>query len=331
MKLGSLKDSKKLDGIPVVISKDNKKAVKIDNITPSIREALENWDEVSPKLEKIYSNLNCGKAAHAFDVDQNQFHSPLPRSFHWVDGSAFVHHIKLVRKARNAPIPGDLNTNPLVYQGGGDTFLAPREDIPLVDDSYGLDFESEVGIITDYVPMGTKKENAAKHVKLLVIINDVSLRGLIPGELAKGFGFYQSKPSSAFAPFAITPDELGSAWKNGKFQLPLNTDYNGKFFGRPNANEMMFSFYDLIEHLAKTRSLGHGTIIGSGTVSNEDPKSGSSCLAEKRMLETIETGKPTTPFMKEGDTVKIEMLNEKHENLFGTILQRVRKFNPSHK
>lgn len=331
MKLGSLKDFKKLDGIPVVVSKDNQKAVKVDHIVPSLREALENWDEISPKLEKIYDDLNSGKTLNAFPVDQNQFHSPLPRSFHWVDGSAFVHHIKLVRKARNAPIPEDLNTNPLVYQGGSDTFLAPREDIPLVNDSHGLDFESEVGVITDYVPMGTKKENAHKHVKLLVIINDVSLRGLIPGELAKGFGFYQSKPSSAFAPFAITPDELGSAWKDGKIQLPLNTDYNGKFFGKPNASEMMFSFYDLIEYLSLTRNLGHGTIIGSGTVSNEDPSAGSSCLAEKRMIETIETGKAITPFMKEGDTVKIEMLNEKHENLFGTILQRVRKFNPTHK
>jgi fumarylacetoacetate (FAA) hydrolase len=327
MKLGTLKD-KKLDGIPVVISQNNQKAVKVDHITPSLREALENWDLVSPKLEQIYKDLNAGKATNSFSVDENAFHSPLPRSFHWVDGSAFVHHIKLVRKARNAPLPEDLNTVPLIYQGGGDTFLAPREDIPLVQDSHGLDFESEVAVITDFVPMGTKKEQAHKHIKLIVIMNDVSLRGLIPEELARGFGFYQSKPSSSFAPFAITPDELGSAWKEGRIHLPLLTEYNGKFFGKPNAKEMFFSFYQIIEHIATTRSLGHGTIIGSGTVSNEDPAAGSSCLVEKRMIETIETGKAVTPFMKVGDSVKIEMFNEKHENLFGTIFQKVRKFTP---
>lgn len=325
MKLGTLKD-KKLDGIPVVVSKNNQKAVKVDHITPSLREALENWDQVSPKLEQIYKDLNDGKAANSFNVDENAFHSPLPRSFHWVDGSAFVHHIKLVRKARNAPLPEDLNTVPLIYQGGGDTFLAPREDIPLVQDSHGLDFESEVAVITDYVPMGTKKENVHQHIKLIVIMNDVSLRGLIPEELARGFGFYQSKPSSSFAPFALTPDELGNAWKDGRIHLPLNTDYNGTFFGKPNASEMFFSFFQIIEHIATTRNLGHGTIVGSGTVSNEDPAAGSSCLVEKRMIETIATGKPTTPFMKVGDTVKIEMFNEKRENLFGTIFQKVSKF-----
>ena len=327
MKLGTLKD-KKLDGTPVVVSRNNQSAVKVDHIVPSIREALENWDSISPKLEQIYKDLNDGKATNSFKVNENDFHSPLPRTFHWVDGSAFVHHIKLVRKARNAPLPEDLNTVPLIYQGGGDTFLAPREDIPLIQDSHGLDFESEVGVITDFIPMGTKKENVHKHIKLIVIINDVSLRGLIPEELARGFGFYQSKPSSSFAPFALTPDELGSGWKDGRVQLPLHTDYNGKFFGKPNAKEMFFSFYQIIEHIAATRSLGHGTIVGSGTVSNEDPSVGSSCLAEKRMIETIESGKPSTPFMKVGDTVKIEMFNEKHENLFGTILQKVSKFTP---
>lgn len=331
MKLGSLKDPKKLDGIPVVVSKDNKTAIKVDHIVPCLRVALEDWDNIAPKLEQVYKDLNAGKASNAFPVDENAFHSPLPRTFHWVDGSAFIHHIKLVRKARNAPLPEDIYTVPLVYQGGSDTFLAPREDVPLVEDRHGLDFESEVGVITDYIPMGTKKEDALKHIKLIVIINDVSLRGLIPEELARGFGFYQSKPSSAFAPFAITPDELGDAWKDGKVHLPLHTEYNGKFFGKPNANEMFFSFPQIIEHIAHTRSLGHGTIIGSGTVSNEDPTAGSSCLAEKRMIETIETGKATTPFMKDGDTVKIEMLNSKNENLFGTIYQKVRKFNPTHK
>jgi fumarylacetoacetate (FAA) hydrolase len=327
MKLGSLKD-KKLDGIPVVVSKNNQKAVKVDNIVPSIREAIENWDQTSPKLEQIYKDLNAGKASNAFSVNENDFHSPLPRSFHWVDGSAFVHHIKLVRKARNAPLPEDLNTVPLVYQGGGDTFLTPREDIPLIQDTHGLDFESEVGVITDFIPMGTKKDQIHKHIKLIVIINDVSLRGLIPEELARGFGFYQSKPSSSFAPFALTPDELGNAWKDGRVHLPLHTEYNGKFFGKPNAQEMFFSFYQIIEHIAATRNLAAGTIVGSGTVSNENPTVGSSCLAEKRMIETIETGKASTPFMKVGDTVKIEMLNQNNENLFGTIFQKVRKFTP---
>jgi len=323
MKLGTLKDPKKLDGIPVVVSRNNKIAKRVDDIVPSLREAIENWDHFAPKLEEVYKKLNEGKVKDAFDVDETKFHAPLPRSFHWVDGSAFIHHIKLVRKARNAALPEDLLKVPLVYQGGSDTFLAPRENIPLVDDSHGLDFESEVGVITDYIPMGTKAKDAAKHIKLLVIINDVSLRGLIPEELARGFGFYQSKPSSSFAPFALTPDELGDSWKDGRFQLPLLTDYNEKFFGKPNAREMHFSFYDLIQHLTLTRNLGAGTIIGSGTVSNEDPTTGSSCLAEKRTLETINNGKATTPFMKPGDQVKICMLNEKGDNLFGTILQNV--------
>ena len=331
MKLGSLKDSKNLDGVPVVVSKNNQLAVKVDHISPSLREALEDWDSVSPKLEQIYKDLNSGNSPNAFKVDESLFHSPLPRSFHWVDGSAFIHHIKLVRKARNAPLPEDIYQVPLVYQGGSDTFLAPREDIPLVDEKYGLDFESEVGVITDFVPMGTKAQDVHKHIKLIVILNDVSLRGLIPEELARGFGFYQSKPSSSFAPFALTPDELGTAWNEGRVHLPLHTEYNGKFFGKPNAKEMFFSFYQIIEHIAHTRSLGHGTIIGSGTVSNEDPTVGSSCLAEKLMIEIIESGKPSTPFMKDGDTVTIHMLNENNENLFGTIHQHVRKFNPIHK
>lgn len=326
MKLGTLKDSKKLDGIPVVISHDNQKAVKVDHILPCLRVAFEDWATYAPQLLNVYEQLNQGKAANSFAVKTTDFHAPLPRTFHWVDGSAFIHHIKLVRKARNAPLPEDLYQVPLIYQGGSDTLLAPNDPIPLVDDSHGLDFESEVGVITDYVPMGTKKEDALKHIKLLVILNDVSLRGLIPAELARGFGFYQSKPSTAFAPFAVTPDELGDSWKEGRFHLPLHTYLNGTLFGKPNAKEMYFNFAQIIEHICLTRALGAGTIIGSGTVSNEDPTVGSSCLVEKRMIETIETGKPTTPFMKVGDTVKIEMLSQKGENIFGTIEQKVVKF-----
>lgn len=326
MKLGTLKDSKKLDGIPVLVSKDNTQAVKIDHIIPCLRVALENWDHHARELQKLSDQLNAGKLTNTFRVQTQDFHAPLPRTFHWVDGSAFIHHIKLVRKARNAPLPEDLYQVPLVYQGGSDTLLAPNDPIPLVDDSHGLDFESEVGVITDYVPMGTKKEDALKHIKLLVILNDVSLRGLIPAELARGFGFYQSKPSTAFAPFAVTPDELGDSWKEGRFHLPLHTYLNGQLFGKPNAREMYFNFAQIIEHICLTRALGAGTIIGSGTVSNEDPTVGSSCLVEKRMIETIETGKPSTPFMKVGDTVKIEMFSPKGENIFGTIEQTVVPF-----
>lgn len=326
MKLGTLKDSQKLDGIPVLVSKNNSLAVKVDHIFPCLRVALENWKQYLPELQKLSEQLNSGKLSNSFKVRTQDFHAPLPRTFHWVDGSAFIHHIKLVRKARNAPLPEDLYQVPLVYQGGSDTLLAPNDPIPLVDDSHGLDFESEVGVITDFVPMGTKKEDALKHIKLLVILNDVSLRGLIPAELARGFGFYQSKPSTAFAPFAVTPDELGDSWKDGRFHLPLHTYLNGQLFGKPNAREMYFSFAQIIEHICLTRALGAGTIIGSGTVSNEDPTVGSSCLVEKRMIETIETGKPSTPFMKVGDTVKIEMLSPKGENIFGTIEQTVVSF-----
>ncbi len=324
MKFGSLKDLKKLDGIPVLVSRDNSKYVKIDDIVTSVREALENWDAVSKQLQDLYQQLNSSSIKNAETVDENLFHSPLPRTFHWVDGSAFVHHIKLVRKARNAPLPDDLYDVPLVYQGGGDTFLAPREGIPLIDESHGLDFESEVGIITDFIPMGTRQESALKHIKLLVIINDVSLRGLIPAELSRGFGFYQSKPSSSFAPFAVTPDELGSAWKEGRVHLPLNTEYNGSFFGNPDAKEMFFNFAKLIEHISYTRNIAAGTIIGSGTVSNEDASRGSSCLAEKRMIEQINEGKIKTPFMKAGDTVKIWMNDLSGKNIFGTIFQTVK-------
>ncbi|MGE3974395.1 MAG: fumarylacetoacetate hydrolase family protein [Bdellovibrionales bacterium] len=334
MKLGSLKPpviaSNKnsrvnLDGDPVLVSRDNTKALGIYNIVPSVREAVENWAALKPDLEKLYRELNEGRPAGTISVDEKQFHSPFPRSFQWVDGSAFIQHVKLVRKARNAAPPEDLLTNPLMYQGGSDSFLAPYEDIPMVDFSHGVDFEGEVCVVTDYVPMGTTPEQALKHIVLVMIANDVSLRGLIPAELAKGFGFLQSKPSSAFAPFAVTPDELGDAWKNGRLHLPLHSEYNGQWFGDPDAGEMHFHFGELIAHVAKTRDLGPGSIIGSGTVSNEDIKRGSSCLAEKRMLEQINEGKITTPFMKNGDTIKFEMIDKKGQNVFGTIFQAVKQ------
>lgn len=323
MKLASLKDPKSRDGHPLLVRRDNAVAISIKDITPSVREAVENWIEILPALKQKQLDLEAGKGT--FQVEWTQLHSPLPRTFQWADGSAFIHHIKLVRKARGAPLPETLLTVPLMYQGGSDAYLAPSEDIPMIDASHGVDFESEVAVVTGDVPMGITPEAALKHILLVMIVNDVTLRGLIPDELAQGFGFFQSKPSSAFGPFALTPDELAPHWKQGRLHLPLNTEYNGTFFGCPQAGEMHFHFGQLIAHAARTRDLKAGTIIGSGTISNDRPEVGSSCLVEKRMIEKIETGDFKTPFMREGDTVKIEMLTPTGENLFGTIFQKVRK------
>jgi len=257
-------------------------------------------------------------------IDLSKLLSPLPRAYEWIDGSAYINHVILVRKARGAEPPETLKTDPLVYQGGSGTFLAPTQDIEHFSEDFGIDFESEVGVILNDTPMGTKKENAGEHIKLIVILNDVTLRNLIPKELEKGFGFFVGKPSTSFAPFAITPDELGDSWKDGRVHLPLISTLNGKKFGDPDAGpEMWFSFYDLIEHVTKTRSLTAGTIIGSGTVSNQDESKGSSCLAEKRMLEKIKTGTMTTPFMKFGDTIQVEMFDKNGKSLFGKVDQKV--------
>ena len=274
-------------------------------------------------LEQLFNELEAGRRTDAFEVDEAEFHSPFPRAFQWADGSAFLHHVRLVRMARKAPIPDSLLTTPLMYQGGSDDFLPPHDGIPQVDFSHGTDFEGEVAVVTDFVPMGISPEAALDKVLLLMIANDVSLRGLIPEELAAGFGFFQSKPSSAFAPFALTLDEVGEAWKEGRLHLPLHVEYNCERFGDANAGEMHFHFGQLIAHAARTRNLSAGTIIGSGTVSNEDAAKGSSCLAEKRMIETIESGSAKTPFMKVGDQIKIEMRDERGHNLFGTINQKV--------
>ncbi len=322
MKLASLKSAHR-DGELIVVSKDNQRAVKASHVAPSLREAIENWSECKPKLEEIYNSLNDGKAEGAFPVDATNLHSPLPRAFQWADGSAFIHHIRLVRMARNAPLPETLETVPLMYQGGSDSFLAPLEDIPQIDFAHGTDFEGEVGVVLDDVPMGVSPEEALEKIILFVIINDVSLRGLIPEELAQGFGFFQSKPSSAFAPFAVTKDELNGSYQSGRIHLPLHVTYNGEFFGKANAGEMHFHFGQLIAHAARTRPLAAGTIIGSGTVSNENPEAGSSCLAEKRMLEKINEGAIKTPFMKVGDTIKMEMFDSHGRNIFGTIEQKV--------
>ncbi len=321
MKLGSLKSDSR-DGRLVVISKDNKKMVSAKAIADHLRLAIENWSQVKNDLESLYQQLNAGKVKSE-NVDENHFLSPLPRTFQWIDGSVFIQHIRLVRKSRKAPVPETLTTIPLVYQGTGDSFLAPREDIPQLNESYGTDFEGEVGVVVDDTPMGVTPEQALDHIILFVLINDISLRGLAPEELKRGFGFVQSKPSSSFAPFAVTCDELGQAWKEGRVHLPLLVDFNGQSFGKAFAGEMHFHFGQIIAHCARTRRLTAGTIIGSGTVSNEDLSRGSSCLVEKRTLEQIETGVPKQPYMKPGDQVTIKMLDTENQNIFGTISQKV--------
>ncbi|MGE0529007.1 MAG: fumarylacetoacetate hydrolase family protein [Bdellovibrionales bacterium] len=327
MKLGTLKSNTSRDGELIVVSRDNQRAIRARQIAPSLREAIETWKSSAPKLEELYAALNADpNMKGSFPVEPDHLHSPLPRTFQWADGSAFIHHIKLVRMARNAPLPETLETVPLMYQGGGDAFLAPTEDIPQIDFSHGTDFEGEVGVIVDDVPMGISPEGALKKIILFVLINDVSLRGLIPEELAQGFGFFQGKPSSSFAPFAVTENELAGAWIEGRIHLPLLVQFNGEFFGNADAGAMHFHFGQLIAHAARTRPLTAGTVIGSGTVSNEDTARGSSCLAEKRMLEKIHDGVIKTPFMKEGDTIKMEMWDREGRNIFGTISQKVVKY-----
>lgn len=326
MKLASLKSAQSKDGELVVVSQDNKFYSPASDICKNMLSAIESWDSVQPLLEKKYQDLNFGVATQKIEIKNfDIFDSALPRTWLFADGSAFVHHIKLVRQARKADLPETLFTVPLMYQGESGKFLAPTEDIPQIDFSHGTDFEAEVAVITDHVPMGVSAQQALQHIKLVVIMNDVSLRGLIPAELANGFGFFQSKPNNALSPFALTTDELGGAWKNGRICLPLQVKYNNEFFGKANAQEMHFHFGELIAHAAKTRPLAAGSLIGSGTVSNEDRTMGSSCLVEKRTLEQIETGEAKTPYMKAGDTVQIEMFNEKNQNLFGTILQKVKQ------
>jgi fumarylacetoacetate (FAA) hydrolase len=323
MKLATLNNGKR-DGALLVVSRDLSQAVRVTAIAPTLQGALDEWAETAPLLAAVYEALNAGACPEAFPFDEAACLSPLPRAYQWADGSAYVNHVELVRKARGAEMPDSFWHDPLMYQGGSDSFLAPRGPIVMGSEEWGIDFESEVAIITDDVPMGASPEAAATHVKLLMLVNDVSLRNLIPGELAKGFGFFQSKPSSAFSPVAITPDELGSDWQEGKVHLPLMTHLNGGLFGAPNAGvDMTFNFHELVAHAAKTRPLGAGCIIGSGTVSNYDRSAGSSCLAELRMLEIIESGQATTPFLRFGDTVSIAMLDRNGMSLFGTILQRV--------
>ncbi|HEX7037505.1 MAG TPA: fumarylacetoacetate hydrolase family protein [Pseudomonadales bacterium] len=349
MKLASLKGGR--DGRLVVVSRDLSRAVEVPEIAPTLQAALDNWETVATRLAAVYEALNAAAGAASgressdssrpeaaptkiMAFDERACAAPLPRAYHWADGSAYVNHVELVRRARGAAMPERFWHDPLMYQGGSDDFIGGRDDVPLGSEEWGIDFEAEVAVITGDVPMGTPAERALDYVRLLVLVNDVSLRALIPAELEKGFGFYQSKPASSFSPVAVTPDELGDAWRDGRVHLPLLTHYNGEPFGKPNAGEdMTFGFAELIAHAAKTRNLGAGTIIGSGTVSNKqntehgsairDGGVGYSCIAELRTLETLQHGAPKTPFMRFGDRVRIEMLDAGGGSLFGAIDQRI--------
>ncbi len=323
MKLASMKHGR--DGALVVVSKDLTRAGPIPTIAVTMQGLLDDWDALAPKAQQVAERLESDSVEGEIPFDQGAAAAPLPRAYHWVDGSAYVNHVELVRKARGAQMPESFWHDPLVYQGGSDDFLGARDDIVVPSEDMGIDMEAETAIITDDVPMGTSAADAGRHVKLLMILNDVSLRNLIPGELAKGFGFYQSKPSTAFSPVAVTPDELGDAYVDGTFRLPLRTHLNDTLFGEPECGvDMTFNFYKLMEHVARTRKLGAGTVIGSGTISNYDRSRGSSCIAEKRMLETIEHGGPKTSFMHYGDRVRIEMLDASGVSIFGAIDQKVR-------
>ena len=321
MKLASLNSGR--DGQLVVVDSLMQRYETATAIAPTLQAALDNWDSCAAPLQALFEQLESGEIKGQTFV-ASTCASPLPRAFHWADGSAYVNHVELVRKARNAEMPASFWTDPLIYQGGSDTFLGPCEDIAMADPSWGIDFEAEVAVIVDDVPMGVSPENARDHIKLVMLVNDVSLRNLIPGELAKGFGFYQAKPSSAFSPVAVTPEALGNAWDWAKLHLPLMAILNDKLIGQPNAGvDMTFDFGQLIAHAAKTRPLCAGTIIGSGTVSNLDRSNGSCCLAEVRMLEIIAHGSASTDFMQFGDRIQIDMHDHSGKSIFGEINQQV--------
>jgi fumarylacetoacetate (FAA) hydrolase len=325
MKLATMNDGTR-DGQLAVVARDLKTAHLADGIAPTLQAALDDWAFIAPQLDDLYQRLNGGRAAKSFDFDPANCMAPLPRAYQWVDGSAYVNHVELVRKARGADMPESFWDEPLMYQGGSDDFLGPTADIVLAHEEWGIDFEAEVAVVTGDVPMGVTPDQAQLHIRLLMLVNDVSLCNLIPAELAKGFGFLQSKPASSFSPVAVTPDELGEAWKDGKVHLPLRSTWNGKLVGQPNAGvDMVFNFPQLIAHLCKSRNARAGTIVGSGTVSNKDAKKGYSCIAEKRCLEMIDDGVASTPFMLFGDTIRIEMLDAAGKSVFGAIEQQVKQ------
>jgi fumarylacetoacetate (FAA) hydrolase len=319
MRLATLRDGSR-DGRLVVVSPDGRFAHDA-TLPRTLQAALDEWERAEPALRDLASRLDAGGGD---PVDPRRLGPPLPRAYEWVDGSAFLNHVRLVRRARGAEPPATLETDPLVYQGGSGVLLGPTDDIPLADPAWGLDFESEVCVILGDVPAGTRAADADRYVRLVLLANDVTLRNLVPDELAKGFGFFQSKPATAFSPCAVTPDELGGAWRGGRLHLRLRTELNGALVGDPSAgDDMHFSFFDLIGHIARTRGFAAGTILGSGTVSNADRARGISCLAERRTIEIIDGGKPKTPFLQAGDTVRIEMLDAAGRSLFGAIEQRV--------
>jgi len=335
MKLATLKNGER-DGQLVVVSRDLSRCVAIPAIALTMQQLVDNWQSLSAQAREVYQALNRGAVAGELAFDQTACESPLPRAYQWADGSAYVNHVELVRKARNSEMPPSFWTDPLMYQGGSDDFLGPRDAIDVVSEEYGIDFEGEVAVITGDVPMAATAEQARNAIRLVMLVNDVSLRGLIPNELAKGFGFFQSKPASAFSPVAVTPEELGSHWRDAKLHLPLVSHLNGTLFGKPNAGiDMTFDFGQLVAHAAKTRRLGAGAIIGSGTVSNKQGTDwgtavseggvGYSCIAEVRMIETIRDGAAKTGFMKFGDRIRIEMLDEQGQSVFGAIDQQVVK------
>lgn len=335
MKLATLKNGSR-DGKLVVVSRDLTRFTDASFLVPTLQAALDDWKRIAPHLIAMAESLEAGAVPSA-RFHEHAAHSPLPRAYQWADGSAYVNHVELVRKARGAAMPETFWTDPLIYQGGSDSFLGPRDPILAADEAWGIDMEGEIAVIVDDVAMGTSADEAREAIRLVMLVNDVSLRGMIPGELEKGFGFYQSKPASAFSPVAVTPDELGDAWDGGKLRLPLSVDLNGKPFGRANAGaDMTFDFPQLIAHAARTRTLSSGTIIGSGTVSNKldggpgkpvsEGGAGYSCIAELRMIETIAGGSAKTSFMRFGDTVRIEMKDKTGHSIFGAIEQTVQKY-----
>ena len=328
MKLATLKDGSR-DGQLAVVSRDLKHAHLAVDICGTLQRALDDWGFHEPQLASLYEQLNAGRTKNAFPFEPSQAMAPLPRAYQWADGSAYVNHVELVRRARNAQMPDSFWHDPLIYQGGSDDFIGPTDDIVLGSEDWGIDFEGEVAVITDDVPMATDASSALSHIRLVMIVNDVSLRNLIPGELAKGFGFFQGKPSTAFSPVAVTPDELGAAWHDGKLHLPLTVTWNDQQVGMPDAGvDMVFDFGTLIAHITKTRRARAGSIVGSGTISNkranQDPSVGYACIAEKRCIETIERGQPETEFMKFGERIRIEMFDAKGASIFGAIDQQVK-------
>jgi fumarylacetoacetate (FAA) hydrolase len=320
MRLASLRDGTR-DGALIIVGRDGDRFVRPAGASPTLQAALDDWDRAAPALAVLAAKLDAGAAGEPLDVAR--LRPPLPRAYEWIDGSAFLEHVRRVRKARGAAPPVTLETDPLVYQGGSGVLLGPRDDIPLGDPEWGLDFESEVAVILGDTPQGTRAADAHRHVRLVMLANDITLRKLVPEELAKGFGFFQSKPATAFSPFAVTPDELGGAWRDGRVHLPVRTTYNGALVGDPDAGQMHFSFFDLVAHIARTRAFAAGTILGSGTVSNADRARGVSCLVERRALEQIDGGRATTPFMAAGDTIAIELRDAAGRDVCGRIEQRV--------